>query len=198
MLGVLFVFDLLSLWAISVSCDIFSSIFLSTVKTLLSVSALFSLSLMGVPCISKFCLLPYCSKSLISNSREDILSSSNWFFHSYLKQGACTSLVTSVIFVSVIYPKWLYVLNWAQLLASLTPHFRDVVKRGLWRLKILSFNWEMLCLKSSRNLLFLFISSNLYFKSFCQTNFSFFSILMLYFSVLCIWEFSVVFSCMCV
>jgi len=54
--------------------------FLSTVKTLLSVSELFALSLMGIPCISKFCLLPYCSESLISNSREDILFSSNWFF----------------------------------------------------------------------------------------------------------------------
>ena len=81
MLGVLFVFDLSSLWAISISsCDIFSSIFFSTFRTLLSVSALFSLSLMGIPFISKFCLLPYCSKSLISNSREDILFSSNWFF----------------------------------------------------------------------------------------------------------------------
>ena len=77
--GVLLVFDLPSLWAISL-CDMFSSIFLSTVKTLLSVSELFSLSLMGIPCISKFCLLLYCSKSLISNSREDILSSSKWFF----------------------------------------------------------------------------------------------------------------------
>ena len=81
MLGVLFVFDLPSLWAILIlSCDIFSSIFFSTVRSLLSVSALFSLSLMGIPWISKFCLLPYCSKSLISNSREDILFSSNWFF----------------------------------------------------------------------------------------------------------------------